>query len=263
MSVTTREYLDRQYGSASNLNARVLLHARFSRNTYGWYRWVLDQFDLPPEAFLLELGGGTGALWNAERPRIPTGWRVLLSDRSPGMVASATEALAGDDRFAFQIIDAQEIPLDDASCDAVVANHMLYHVADLSRTLSEIRRVLRPGGRLYATTIGARHLADIETLVAAVAPGADPWGGDKPHNFILENGVEQLAPYFARAECRRYDDALLVTEVEPLLGYILSTGAGETLTDDHLAEMGRRIADQIERQGHFYILKDSGMVLAQ
>jgi ubiquinone/menaquinone biosynthesis C-methylase UbiE len=146
MSVTTREYLDRQYGSASNLNARVLLHARFSRNTYGWYRWVMDQFDLPPEARILELGGGTGALWSAVRSRVPAGWRVLLSDRSPGMVASASEALAGDDRFTFRVIDAQEIPLDDASCDAVVANHMLYHVADLPRTLSEIRRVLRRAG---------------------------------------------------------------------------------------------------------------------
>jgi hypothetical protein len=53
----------------------------------------------------------------------------------------------------------------------------------------------------------------MEELVAAVAPGADPWGGEKPHSFILENGVEQLAPYFGQAECRRYDDALLVTEV--------------------------------------------------
>jgi hypothetical protein len=40
-------------------------------------------------------------------------------------------------------------------------------------------------------------------------------------------------------------------------------GAGAILSDDQLAEMGRRIADQIERQGHFYIFKDSGMILGR
>ena len=53
-----------------------------------------------------------------------------------------------DLKFTFGKIDAQSIPYEKDSFDAVIANHMLYHVPDLARTLSEIRRVLRPEGCL-------------------------------------------------------------------------------------------------------------------
>jgi len=51
--------------------------------------------------------------------------------------------------FAFERIDVQAIPYNDASFDVVIANHMLYHVPDLPKALAEIRRVLRPGGLLH------------------------------------------------------------------------------------------------------------------
>lgn len=42
--------------------------------------------------------------------------------------------------------DVQRIPLDDASFDAVICNHLLEHVADDRQALRELHRVLRPGG---------------------------------------------------------------------------------------------------------------------
>ena len=48
--------LQDQYRNASNLNARLALHARFSVNGYGWHRWVFDQIDLPASARVLRAG---------------------------------------------------------------------------------------------------------------------------------------------------------------------------------------------------------------
>jgi ubiquinone/menaquinone biosynthesis C-methylase UbiE len=48
--------------------------------------------------------------------------------------------------FSFAQADAQALPFRDASFDAVIANHMLYHVPDISRSLGEVRRVLKPSG---------------------------------------------------------------------------------------------------------------------
>ena len=48
-------------------------------------------------------------------------------------------------------------PYDDASFDAVIANHMLFHVPDRAKALAEMRRVLRPGGKLYTSTMGETH----------------------------------------------------------------------------------------------------------
>jgi ubiquinone/menaquinone biosynthesis C-methylase UbiE len=59
------------------------------------------------------------------------------------------------------VADAAWIPLADGSMDAVIANHMLYHVSDRRRALAEIHRLLRPGGRLYATTNGLGHMAEL------------------------------------------------------------------------------------------------------
>ena len=51
--------------------------------------------------------------------------------------------------------DVRRIPLPDASFDCVICNHLLEHVADDRRALSEFFRVLRPGGRLILTTPNA------------------------------------------------------------------------------------------------------------
>ena len=43
----------------------------------------------------------------------------------------------------------------------LIANHMLNHVPNLASALSEIQRVLQPEGRLYATTVGLNHMAEL------------------------------------------------------------------------------------------------------
>ena len=145
-----------QYRDAGNLNARIALHARFSTNKQGWFAWVFDQLlataplSATQQACVVELGCGPAGLWSANRARLPAGWKLLLTDFSPGMAAQAQRAMGGDARFAVAVADATSIPVAGQAADAVLANHMLYHVADLRRALGEIRRVLKPGGRLFA-----------------------------------------------------------------------------------------------------------------
>jgi ubiquinone/menaquinone biosynthesis C-methylase UbiE len=91
--------VESQYRDASNLNARIALHERFSTNAYGWQRWVFDQLELPPDARVLELGCGTGKLWVENRDRTPEGWDVTLTDASPGMLREARRNLGLDRRF--------------------------------------------------------------------------------------------------------------------------------------------------------------------
>ena len=81
-----QEYLACQYRNASNLNARIDLHQRFSTNKYGWQRWIFDQLDLPLQCRILELGCGPGNLWLENLDRIPESWDIVLSDFSAGML---------------------------------------------------------------------------------------------------------------------------------------------------------------------------------
>lgn len=253
--------LNSQYKDSSNLTARMNLHERFSVNKYGWQHWVFDQLDIAPGGSVLELGTGPGRLWRDNLERVPATWQVIISDFSPGMLQEAEQHVGGRN-IAFQVIDAQALPFADATFDAVIANHMLYHVPDIARALSEIQRVLKPGGRLYAATNGQDHLREFDMWQAQLLPdlkAEDKVGGI---SFSLENGRDFLAPFFAPIEVRLYEDALEVTEVEPLIAYGLSSLRGSDLSADKIAEF-RAVAETILAQsGSIHITKSTGLFIA-
>ena len=259
-----KHLLANQYQNSSNLNARLNLHERFSTNKYGWHLWVFDQFNLPPESRILELGCGPGALWSKNIHRIPDGWDITLSDFSPGMLRDAQQNLRDSQRdFEFREIDAQSIPFAEKSFDAVIANHMLYHVQDRDKALSEIHRVLKPGGCLYAATNGQDHLRELEELLKSFDPDTTFKSWDNP--FSLENAGAQISRWFSRVSLFRYEDSLAVTEVEPLVAYIMSMNdAKEILVGHKLTEF----ADFLEREmtshdGVISITKTPGMFEAR
>jgi ubiquinone/menaquinone biosynthesis C-methylase UbiE len=263
--LSNQEYLlSDQYKDTSNLNARIQLHRRFSTSEYDWPRWVFDQFDLPPACRILDLGCGPGNLWAENLDRIPASWEITLTDLSPGMVEKAQENLQGSERpFAFDIVDAQDIPYDDASFDAVIANHMLYHVPDRAKALSEIHHVVRPGGQLYASTVGDNHMQELDEMIARFDTEAD-YLFAKSNPFTLENGVEQLTPWFTDITLRRYEDDLVVTEVEPLVVYVASmTTTQSVFTADNLPAFVEHVEQRLATQGAIHITKDSGLFEAR
>ena len=253
--------LQSQYQNAVNLNARIALHARFGVNAYGLHQWIFDQFALPEPCRVLELGCGSGALWMGNRERIPANWNITLSDFSTGMMEDARRNLAEIAHpFTFRQIDAQSIPLPDFSLDAVIANHMLYHVPDRSKALAEIRRVLKPESILYAATNGRDHLREISRMqqrfgiADAISTHTDA--------FSLENGAAQLAPHFARVTLRRHEDALRVTEAEPLVAFILSMPDAPPAHDARTEALRAFIAEELARHGVIHITKSTGLFVA-
>jgi SAM-dependent methyltransferase len=258
-TMNDHRYVTAQYRTASNLHARIALHQRFSTNPYGWHRWVFDQLRLPLQCCVVELGGGAGDLWVENRSRIPTGWAMTVSDVSVGMVAHAHRHLSpSDGAWTFAVIDAQALPFATASMDAVIANHMLYHVPEQSRALAEIQRVLKPGGRLYASTVGQRHLGEIAALVERFDARLASWRGPAVFSFTLENGADLLGPWFHEVALARYEDGLTVTEAAPLVDYILSGRL--QLTPEEEQTFRAFVGQELRRHGGVLaITKDSGV----
>jgi SAM-dependent methyltransferase len=254
-----------QYRDASNLNARIQLHERFSTNRYGWYNWVFDLLDLPADSCILELGCGKGGLWRSNDHRIPESWSITLSDLSPGMLQDAQRNIHPTGRrYNFIVADAQAIPCQSRSLSAVVANHMLYHVPDRSMALSEIHRVLKHSGRLYAATIGQAHMSELEELVKAFDPGITFRPREITEGFNLENGLSQLHRHFSQVSLHRYEDSLLVTEARPLIAYVLSSAsnASSVLVDGRLAEFEAMVKRRLKEDGALRITKASGLFKA-
>jgi hypothetical protein len=91
--------------------------------------------------------------------------------------------------------------------------------------------------------------------------------GEVKLNFRLQNGADLLRPYFADIELRRFDDGLLVTEVEPLVNYALSRlplikDQAQTSDDQKLAFENQITTVMQEQDGTFPITKDTGLFIA-
>jgi ubiquinone/menaquinone biosynthesis C-methylase UbiE len=248
-----------QYKDSSNLDARAVIHQRFSTNPYGWFKWVFDTLlKVSENAKILELGCGHGLLWKENSNRIPSGWNITLSDLSPGMLDAAWRNLVVTGRnYKFKEIDAQSIPFEDETFDAVIANHMLYHVPDRPKAIAEIKRVLKSGGRLTATTVGENHMQQMMDWYARVH--ASKIWGSFANPFTLENGLGQLKSYFPDASVSHYEDNLQITEIEPIMAYIRSGIRVSELSEDELANLQQDLERELQEKGKIFISKDSGL----
>jgi ubiquinone/menaquinone biosynthesis C-methylase UbiE len=256
--------LNDQYKDAANLDARIRLHVLFSTNPYGWQRWCFDQYALPAQARVLEIGCGPAHLWTTNLDRVPPGWQITLSDFSRGMLEQARRNLGSHiSAFHFEIADAQQLPFEKDTFDVVIANHMLYHVPDRLKALAEMRRVLKPGGTIYLATNGLAHLRELYELEHRFDPTVDfGWSSASPKLFSLDEGRPEVERFFQNVHIVRYEDALNITQAEPLVDYILSMMTASVLRQRR-SELQRFIEDELQRHGVIHITKESGIFIGE
>ena len=118
-------------------------------------RELIERHARQPPATVLDVGGAAGAyaLWLAE-----AGYTVHLVDAVPRLVAEAQRRSAAGSRplASCRVGEARALDFPDRSADIVLLLGPLYHLieaADRARALGEARRVLKPGGRLFAAAI--------------------------------------------------------------------------------------------------------------
>ncbi len=255
----------KQYSNSDNFMARVELNRRFGTNPYKWTSWLFDQVKFKKNARVLELGCGNGILWKSNLQKIPEDVHILLSDFSEGMLDDAKLTLDdAAERFGYEVIDAEQIPYPDNSFDVVIANLMLYHVPDRKKAISEIGRVLKSGGVLYATTFGRNYMKELSDLVSNYDKRVNCSLEPVARAFGLENGGEQLSEFFKSIKLVKYEDGLEVTEAEPLVNYVLSfTRVKGAISGDRIKDFEEYITNILNRNGKIQIKKESGMFLAE
>lgn len=207
------------------------------------------------------------------------GGRVLDAGCGTGMyvpdtLTRASEVVALDiahnrlgnvDRRAHRVCgDVQTLPFPDATFDAAMAMHMLYHVPDIALGASELRRVLRPDGVLYAFTNSERAQWEMQELIDR--NGCDPFAGGE-NRFTNENGGDYLRTAFAEVELTEFGDSrLVVTDPECVVDeiernrYLIEPGLRAGVAwNDLVAGVRNDVTEVVTRDGAFVMNERHGL----
>lgn len=255
--------LKSQYQNATNISARINLHKLYATNPQGWFPWVYEQCAIENNMKILEIGCGNGTLWKENMSILPPGIHVILNDISEGMLRDTRREIGqSDTRFSFHAFDCHQIPYPENCFDLVIANHVLFYCDNLTKVLEEIRRILKPGGRLICSTYGAAHMKEITELVQDFNSHITLSAEHLYERFGLENGTSLLSPYFSDIHMEIYNDSLFVNQAEPLIEYILSCHGNQ---NQYILDRYKDFRTYVEKKTKkgFHITKYAGIFLCK
>ena len=115
----------------------------------GWRKRTVELAQLKRTSVVLDLAAGTGDLTMALAKQGKPA-RVLSTDFVPEMLEVGKRKAAdytGDTVIDFEVVDAQDLPFEDESFDAVTIAFGVRNLPDRGRNFREVYRVLKPGGR--------------------------------------------------------------------------------------------------------------------
>jgi demethylmenaquinone methyltransferase/2-methoxy-6-polyprenyl-1,4-benzoquinol methylase len=132
----------------------------------GWRDRAVDALQLPANARVLDVCTGTAdlAIATVGRARDASVVGVDFAGEMLRLGLAKIRSAALDRRIWLVRGDAARIPVADRSCDAATIAFGIRNVAEPARALSEIARVLKPGGRLAILEFGQPRIPGIRSL---------------------------------------------------------------------------------------------------
>lgn len=260
----------RYYQTDEFLRIREETHHKYTVPQTDFPRWALETVDWQGDETILDMGTGIGTYYSrlvATNPNVT----YYANDLSHQMLVnhpSNSETLS--------LSDAMHLPYANDSFDVVMANHMLYHVANIDDALKEIKRVLKPNGKLLASTDSIHTMPELQVLMRRAIVLLTRYGATQVRppalpsdSFALENGTRILAQHFFAVVRHDLPRHLVFTDIDPAMAYLESM---RDLRQDSLPEdvawedmmliMRQQITQLIKHLGKLEINKVSGALVA-
>ncbi|MHB8465082.1 MAG: class I SAM-dependent methyltransferase [Acidimicrobiales bacterium] len=173
-----------------------------------WAELLLDMLAVPAGASLLDVATGPGSLARLAAQRVTAKGRVTGCDLSPAMLTRARAKPVDDDAAPITYLEcpADRLDVDDGAFDFVTCQQGLQFFPDRPAALREMRRALRPGGRLGVAVWHAidacppfeRMAATLDEVLGpdvGAAYRSGPWGlpdGDEVAALVTAAGFTDV-----------------------------------------------------------------------
>lgn len=167
---------------------------------------------------IIEVGFGEGYGTNMLKPKCE---EIIAVDVEQKVVDYARSRYGGEN-CTFQLYDGSKLPFPDDSFNVAVSCQVIEHVVDDENYVSEIRRVLRPGGQLFMTT---------PNRTSRIKPGQGLFNRFHIREYTADQLTDVLGRYFSEVDMRGVSatDEILQIEAErikqgPLLSLVIKLG---------------------------------------
>ena len=203
----------------------------WGRAAPGWHRWIptinawlesateimLDQAGVKEGSRVIDIAAGDGGQSVAAAQRVGSSGEVLATDIVPEFVklANGVASTMGLTQLRAEVMDAESLKVPDKHYDAAISRLGLMYLPHLQKGLAEIKRVLRPGGRVAAmvfTTTEKTPFFSIPVKMIRERRGLPPPERGQPGPFSLGDPgvlVQHLAQAGFRDATEQFMDAPL------------------------------------------------------
>lgn len=256
METTIKE----QYNNDKNLNLRNHFH-NYNTNEIDWDIWCFKKMEFSKNDRILELGCGNGKFWEKNKKEIENSLNITLSDFSKSMIESARKNLKKVNfNFIYKEINAENIPYKDETFDVIIAAHMIYFVPNIEKALKEMKRVLKPNGKLYITTNSKNTMYELNELSEKFAPKLGLSNNGFLDRFNLEDAEIILKKHFKYVNLEILEGRIVLYESKPLVLYKASTIQGSSiLIGDKKNEFRKYLDNYIKENNNISITTKAGI----
>jgi len=203
--------------TTNDLLARIDIHKKYGSRDID--QWMLHRVNPQKGSVILDVGCGAGKQCFLFYKALEGEADITGGDVNPELLEKARQENAKiGNRIKFIDLDFnQRFPLNDNQFDLVTSCFAIYYSEGINFTISEMHRVIKPGGRLFTTgpmPENKRLFYDI--IFEATHQPIPPMPGSSRYSGMIYKAIHEQ---FSKVEIHIFENPLIFEEVDPFLAY--------------------------------------------
>ena len=252
--------------NTSTLTARIEAHKKYAKLEIN--DWILDFMDLQQEEKVLDIGCGTGKQIIPYKKRVGVKGIAVGTDISEDLIKEAQKGAKDENlEIKFVVHDANNaFNFPDNSFDAISCCFAIYYLKDIEKTLMDLKRLLKPGGRIFLAGPTPENAKLLHALHKKITKKPLPYMPGVSR--FMSEVLSIVQKHFQNVKVERLQNPMNFQDANSFLDYYTSTGLfinsskDEIQKNQYKEQIKKEVEKIIRKQGSINIVKEVGGILA-